>query len=817
MKLTYLLLFIFIFSLAAYGQQTKVYGKVFDAKTKAPIDFAKVGFDESEVSTFSKEDGSFSIETYYASDSLVVFSFGYKIAKQKIQLDKSQEVTIYLTLDEDEIEGVVIKASGDPPAIRILKRIIRNKPINNKKKLESYDYELYNKIQMDINNLDDQFGKGGVVKKLDFVLNYLDSNDKEGKTLPILLTESVSDFYYLKSPPKKREVLKATRITGIEDLQINQLLGDIYMDINIYENYIDLFQRAFVSPISNAAKNFYNYTLVDSMYIDNHFYFQIDFKPKRSGETTFEGTMLINDTTFAVKEFKANLSAVANVNFINGMYIEQYYDQVENEVWMQTHERLVIDLNLVKDAKTPGLYLRKSSSRYNFKINEVHSTDFYNSNSSSGVLEGARNRSDAYWDSIRRTPLSLKEENINIMVDSLNNTPYFNLLKNSFFFLATGYYPLGEKLELGDLYNFVSTNPIEKFKMNISLRTSNNFSKIIEIGGRIGYGFYDRKIKGGGLVRINLSQRKRALLSIYANSDIEQYGSGTSAGNTFGNIAKSAPLDKLFYVNKTGLSIEKDAGKDFILNFSAETRQIRSLGLAQFERLNSDNEIQPINTLKTTEFTFGFSWGKDRQFIDAVYSRALIGSRYPILTLETTVGAKGILGSQYNYQRFTFKLDHTRNTGAVGRISYGFSVGKYFGTAAYPFLKIHEGGQTFWFLKNAYNKMNYFEFISDTYADAYLEHHFQGLILDRIPGVKKLKWRLVVHSRATWGMLSNKQNDAVMMPSFTRRFGDTPYVEAGFGIENIFKFFRVDLIYRATHHVPGVNPLGVRIRFDVII
>ncbi len=817
MKQPFLILLILFFSLASYGQQTKVFGKVFDAKTKAPIDFAKVGFHESDISTFSKEDGSFAIETYYASDTLVVSSFGYTTFRQKIALDETQEVTIYLTLDEEEIEGVVIKPSGDSPALRILKRIIRNKPINNKEKLEAYDYELYNKIQADINNLDDEFGKGSVVKKLDFVLNYLDSNDKEGKTLPILLTESVSDFYYLKNPTRKREIVKASRITGIENLQINQLLGDVYMDINIYDNYIDLFQRAFVSPISNSGKNFYNYSLIDSMYIDNHFYFQINFKPKRSGETTFEGTMLIHDTTYAVKEFKANLSSVANINYINGMYIEQYFDQVENEVWMQTDERLVIDLNLVKDAQNPGIFLRKSSSRFNFHINNIHSADFYNAKSTTELLDGARNRSDAYWDSIRHTPLSIKEQNIDIMVDSLNNTPYFNLLKNSFYFIATGYYPLGKKLELGDLYNFVSTNPIEKFKMNISLRTSNDFSKIIELGGRIGYGFYDRKIKGGGLIRINLSQRKRGLLSIYANSDIEQYGSGTSAGNTFGNIAKSKPLDKLFYVNKAGFSIEKDVGKDFILNFSSETRQIRSLGLSLFERLTADNEIQRINTVKTTEFSFSFSWGKERQFIDAVYSRALIGSRYPILTLEATIGVKGVLGSQYNYQRLSFNLDHTRNTGALGRISYGFSFGKYFGTAAYPFLKIHEGAQTYWFLKNAYNKMDYFEFISDTYVNAYLEHHFQGLILDRIPGIKKLKWRLVVHGGATWGMLNSKQNETVLIPSFTRSFGNTPYTEVGFGIENIFKFFRVDLIYRATHQIPGVSPFGVRARFDIII
>lgn len=814
-KLTLTLLFILI-CLPGFSQITKIQGKVIDQKTKKPIDFAKVSFVDSDISVFTDEDGSFILSSYYATDSIAISSFGYKTFKQKIQRDKAQDITVFLEISSSELDEVVVKMSGDSPSMRILKRVYRNKPINNKEKLEAYDYELYNKIQVDLNNIGEKFTERNFVKKMDFILNYLDSTDKEGTSLPVLISESLSDFYFKNHPKKRREVIKATRISGIENLQINQVLGDVHMDINIYENYINLFQRAFVSPISNQGKSFYNYSLVDSAYIDNHFYFKIDFKPKRSGETTFEGSMWISDTTYAVKEFEASLSSIANINYINGFYIHQKFDQVEKEVWMMTNEKIVIDMKLTKDTKLYGFYLRKNSSRRNFKINELRPEEFYKSDDAVEVLEDAEEKDENYWRKVRHEPLSSKEDGINEMIDSLNHTPFFNRMKNLIFFVATGYYPVN-KIEIGDLYSSISLNPVEKFRTSLALRTSNNFSKRIELGGNIGYGFYDQKIKGGGKIRINVTPNKRGLLTLYVNSDLEQYGSGSTAGNTFATFLRSSPLDKLFYVNKLGLNFEKDISKDFILYVSAESKQLQAKGNARFERFDNNQMLDPISQLKTTEFKVSLSWGKDRQFISGVFDRSLLGSRYPVITLESTFGVKGILGSQFNYQHLAIKLDHNRNVGVLGRINYGVHIGKYFGNTAYPFLNIHTGSQTYWFLTNAFNKMSYFEFISDLHATAFVEHHFQGLIMDRIPLIKKLKWRLVVHGRATWGTLSDRHLENSLLPSHTKSFGNTPYVELGFGIENIFKIFRVDFVYRMTHLTPEIKPFGVRLRWDIKI
>ena len=98
----------------------------------------------------------------------------------------------------------------------------------------------------------------------------------------------------------------------------------------------------------------------------------------------------------------------------------------------------------------------------------------------------------------------------------------------------------------------------------------------------------------------------------------------------------------------------------------------------------------------------------------------------------------------YDYQKIEFAMEHNRNVGVFGRLRYGFNAGFVNGTVAYPFLKVHEGSQSYWLYTNSFNRMSFFEFISDRYVGALVEQHWQGLFFDRIPLVKKLKWRLVL-------------------------------------------------------------------------
>ena len=806
-----ILLFFACISFIVLSQQTTVKGKVIDGLTGESLPFAKVRFLNSKIGTISDSVGSFYLQTYYATDSLQFSFTGYLTQTKKVKKDQENTFEIKLQILTSDLAEVIVKAPDELPSTRLHKLVIANKPINNKEKLDAYEYELYNKIQLDLNNIGDKFTENGIVKRLDVIMNYLDSTD-EGKTyLPVILTESISNFYFKNKPKLKKEVVKATRITGIESLQVNQFLGDMYLDINVYDNIYDLFYKSFISPVAPYARNYYRFYLEDSTFIDRNWCYKLRFEPERSGDLTFEGEIWIHDTTYAIKRISASISPGANLNYITDFYFEQEFEQVEKEVWMMVEEKLIADIRLTQDSKLYGLFGRKYSSRKNITINHKREEAFYKSDNTVEFLDSAKLRSDSYWEENRHVKLSEQEGNIIEMVDSLTQTRFFKVMKNLTYLASTGYVLLG-KLELGSIYSLVASNPVENLRVGLALRTSNNFSKRIELGGKVAYGFGDEKFKYMGKIRYNITPKKRGMLTGFYSYDIEQIGQSASAlsmGNTFTTVLNTAPFDKLTFVTKAGLNLEKDIKKDFILFTGAEWKSFTPLGLANYQRVQSFDTLS-ISNIKTTEFTARIRWAKNEEFLSGYFDRSNVTCMNPILSFQTIVGVKGILGSQYNYQKFEFQFEHYRQLGVFGRMFYGFTVGYINGKTAYPFLKVHEGNQSLYLMTSAFNKLNFLELISDKYVSGFIQNQWEGLFFDRIPLIKKLKLRLVTTAKIVIGEVSARHQTEMLMPNFVKKFNNIPYAETSVGIENILKFGRVDLVWRMTHLDPGANPLGIR-------
>lgn len=814
MRFLFALFINLFFVFEVFPQQTEVYGKVVDAETGTGFPFVKIQYMNSKIGTTTDSLGNYHIITYYATDSLLFMYPGYKLTSIKVIRDHSQEINITLETRANLHQEVVVRPPDEPFPIKLHKRIIANKAINNKEKLDAYEYEAYNKIQLDLNNIGDKFSKNGVVKRLDIIMNYLDSANNGETYLPVVLSETVSDFYFKNKPKLKKEVVKATQLTGVENLQMNQYLGDMYLDINVYDNIYDMFYKSFISPVSNYARNYYHFYVDDSTYIDNNWCYKMRFKPKRTGDLTFSGEMWIHDTTYAIKKFSATISPDANLNYIQDFYFEQEFEQVEKEVWMMTKEKLIADIRLTENSKLYGLYGRKTSSRKHFKINEKHDPEFYRSDNTVEILDSAKYRNNRYWENIRHEKLSQQEVQINEMIDSLNNNHFFKTMKNVTYMAATGYYQLG-KIELGSISSFIAFNPVEKFRMSLSLRTSNSFSKRIELGGRIAYGFGDEKFKYGATFRYNITPKKRGLLTTYYNYDIEQIGLSSSAlsmGNTFTTILSTAPFDKLTFVTKAGFNFEKDIKKDFVAFTGIDWKEFKPLGLTNYQKVINGDTLS-ISTIKTTEITARIRWAKNEEFISGSFDRTATTCTNPILSFQGIFGVKGILGSQYSYQKYEFQLEHYRQLGIFGRMYYGGTAGYIFGTTAYPFLKAAPGNQSLYLMSSAFNKLNFLEFISDKYVSGFVENQWEGLLFDRIPLVKKLKLRLVTTGKITIGTISERHQSEMLLPTFVKQFNGIPYAETSIGIENILKIIRVDLVWRMTHLDSQVSPLGIRAKF----
>ena len=395
-----------------YAQKTKVYGNVTDQETGEGIPYVKVFFYNSKIGTMTDSLGNYLLDSYYGTDSLVFSFLGYEKQIKAVQRDESQEINCTLFVEVFQNEEVVIKPPDEFPSTILHKKIIANKPVNNKEKLDAYEYELYNKIQFDINNLGDKFKDRGYVKKLDLILDYLDSTESGESYLPLLLSETISDFSFKNNPKKKKEVITATKFTGFKDIKLDQFTGEMYLDVNVYDNYINIFNKGFVSPAANFARMFYRFYLEDSTYIDSRWCYKLRFIPKRSGDLTFDGEMWVNDTTYAIKRIKGNISEGANINYVNDLYFEQEFDLVGPEVWMLKTEKMIVDIKYTEKSKTVGMFARKHSSRKYFVINEKHPDEFYKSNSTVEVLPEAKDRTEEYWKEHRHFPLSRQEKGI---------------------------------------------------------------------------------------------------------------------------------------------------------------------------------------------------------------------------------------------------------------------------------------------------------------------------------------------------------------------------------------------------------------------
>ena len=801
------------------GQITSVHGIVTDEFSGSPMPFVKVKLSSSKNGTFTDSIGRYTISTTSHLDSIIYSFSGYLSSVKAIVPNQDQEINVSMRILSLDISEIIIRPPDVFPSTILHRKVVAHKAENSKQAHSSYSYELYSKIQLHLNNLGEDFQQNKRVKKIELVADYIDTSVTGSAQLPVLMSETISDFYFKGNPhPQKKEIVKASHVVGLENLQIDPFLGDMYTDISIYDNSIPLFNQSFISPIADNAHKFYRFYLEDSTFIGNNWCYKLRFIPKRTGDLTFQGELWIHDSTFAVKEIKATVSPTANLNYVEGLYFEQHFEQVQPAVWMLISEKMTVNLKLAKKTSMYGIYGEKYSSRRNYTIPNKLPLEFYTSGNSVEFMEGAKQRDAEYWKAARHTNLNLLEEKIETMVDSLETSQPFRRMKNGMFLAATGYYALG-KIELGNLYNFVSFNPVEKFRLALAFRTTTRFSKKIQWSGNLAYGFGDKEPKYGLQMRYILQEKKRTLLKIFYQKDIEQIGQTvktSTVGSTFGTLLRTGPLDKLTFVEKFGLTVEKDLIKDLQVTAGFEWKEYTALGIANYVHYSPvTNLYQQIERIRTREFQLSFRWSRDEEYLSGVFNRKAIQAKHPIYTIHLVAGVNNLFGSMNAYQKLEITLEHFKKLGRFGRLHYSMHAGSIFGTAAYPFLKIHAGNQSYWLNKTTFNKLNFFEFISDKYIEAVVENHWGGLFLDRIPLVKKLKLRLITTGRLAYGSISKRHETALLLPSFTKKFGKIPYAEVSVGIENIFKIGRVDFVWRLTHLDPNMSALGIRTRWAI--
>lgn len=802
--------FFFINNLNA--QKTIVKGKVTDHLTGEALPFVNLIFKNSKIGTSTDLEGNYYLETYYPTDSLQASFIGYRPQAHKVKKDISQTINFKLNAGDIQLKAVEIKYTGNP-AHEILDRVKRNKKVNNREKYDYYNYEVYNKVQFDINNITEDFKNKKMFKKFDFIFDYVDTT-AEKDFLPMFMTESLSDYYYRRSPKSEKEYIKASQVSGTSNESIIQFLGDMYQRVNIYENYINVFEKSFVSPIADFGRTFYRYYLIDSMYIEGSYCYQIDFIPRQSQEPVFEGTMWINDTTYAVKKVKATINENANINFINGFEVEQSYTKVANQFWMLEKDELFVDFQIGKNVM--GFYGRKTTSYRDFEINVAQQDKYYEGIDNVTVLRDASKKDAAFWETARHDTLTANQKGIYEMVDSVKNVPAFRTFLDIIQLIVTGYKIEGN-FEFGPYFKTYSFNQVEGHRFRFGGRTSNAFSTRILLNGYLAYGFRDQRLKYNVGFVYKLNDDNRQLLEYQYKSDLEQLGQSQNAfaeDNILSSFFRRNPNDKLTDVESHLVSYKREWITGFSSKLMLNKRLMKPVGSLEYRRFDPEFGIIDDKSITTTELSLYTRFAYKEKYVEGEFERVSLGSDYPILEVQLGFGINNLFDSQYEYQKFEIAVSHDVKLGVFGHSDFRVTAGKYFGTLPYTILEIHNGNETFFLDNRAFNLMNFFEFVSDEYATLMLTHHFDGFFLNKIPLMRRLKWREVVAFRAVGGSLSNKHRTELIIPDVTHSL-DVPYMEAGVGVENILKLIRIDAIWRLNYlDHENINKFGILGTFE---
>lgn len=814
-----LMLFLASGSTYCYSQEaTKIMGLVRDAQTGDTLPFVSVYFKNTQIGSTTGFDGRFSLESRKGTDTLVASYIGYTTAYIPIQRDRFQVVDIRMEPEHYELEGVVIRP-GENPAEILLRKIIDHKPSNDPDKVETFQCQAYTKMQFDVNNLTDKFRNRRVLEPFKFVFEQMDTSVVNGKVyLPIMMSETFSDLYFRRTPRVRKEIIRASQISGVDNSSMSQFVGNMAQDVKIYDNFISLFQKNFVSPISNFGLLYYKYYLVDSTFVGDKWCYNVMFKPRRKQEYAFTGNFWVNDTTYAIKKLEMRMVGDANINFVNDMVIAQEFEIASNGQWMLSREQTIADFNVIEDAKVvTGFFGTRTVLYTKYDFSPVRDEKIYSMPNNIIVLDDANRKTEDFWNRSRPEALTHREASVYRLSDTLKQMPIFRTYMDIVKMVVTGYYVKGN-LEWGPYASTYSFNQMEGNRFRLGGRTSNDFSTRLLLNGYVAYGTLDQTLKYNAWFMYMLGKKPDRVLTGSYKYDVEQLGMGKGAFREdfiLNSLFRRNPQDKLSMVSEYKGSYKHEWFTGFSNTFTVTNRLISTLagaGINLYDPVVHDYVLR--NTITTTELTLDLHYGYREKVYAGEFERVVMSSQYPVLNVQYAYGVKGLFNGQYKYQRLSANVTQWFSFLSAGWMKYTVEAGKTWGTLPFPLLNIYPGNETFYHDDFSFNLMNYYEFISDEYATYHLVYHMEGFLLNRIPAIRKLKWREVVQFKGAVGHTSFENKFYNQLPE-GGYFISKPYMEAGVGIENIFRFIRVDAVWRLFYNDhPNIKPFGILVSMN---
>lgn len=822
-KLGFLLQFAILFGVQA--QQTKVSGKVTEASTGSPIPFATVSFTGTTEGAITDFEGNFVAETSTVVDSIEVRYVGFNARIKPLARGSSQIINFQLEEANVTLNEVVI-VPGENPAFEILRRTIKNKSLNDKRELDAYEYESYTRTELDIDNISEKMRNRKIMQKITNVLDSIEQiAGEDGKpVLPIFSSEAISRFYYRKNPAARHEEIIRTRMSGIgisDGTLTSQVIGSTYQEYNFYQNWMGIVTKEFASPIADGWKVLYEYELVDSLFVNDDFCYKIEFFPKQEQDLAFTGTMWITKNEYALKQIDASVPAKANLNFLERLKIQQELEKTNAGPWVPTKTRVVIDVKEVTK-NTAGVLAKFYISNKDIIVNKPREDRFYLNPISMDSL--VREPDETYWQRNRHDSLSQTEENVFMMIDSLKEIRQIKIATELTKFAVTGYIKTG-KIDIGPYTTFFGNNNIEGIRLGFGARTNIDFSNKWVFGGYVGYGFDDERLKYNFYLSHILNRNPWTVLRYEQQEEIDQVwllNENVDANSLFYSLSRFGTLTQPFSKKKYRLAYSKQLGQG--LNAELALRHESHRPLFPFNYFEDEARTTTASAYEISEASINVRYGKDEVFVINDNERLSLGTtRSPLISVRYAYGPDNVLNSDFSYHKLQASISKQQKMGVLGVSNFRLGGGYFFGQAPYSMLFNPIGNETPFFVGFAYNLMDFFEFSSDRFVELRYRHSFEGFILNRIPLLKKLKWRAIVSAN---GLLGDIRQENIDISQFELDAGGqptlpftpwtaTPYIEVGYGISNILRIFSIQAFHRLTYLHVNARDFGVKFNVDI--
>lgn len=802
---------------------------IYEAETQEPIPFASVYWHGTTYGFQTDFEGKISTSiARFQADSLRIVFGGLQTKIIKIDTHQNQlQLNILMEREIIKSEAVTINL-GINPAIKWVDLAIEKRNQNNFDESVNYQCEVFSKTVLSVNNLSKKIERLKVGKQINALFDTLEyiTGDTEKAVLPVFLSNTISTYAHQKGGTLEREDIHASRVYGVgitDGSTISQLTGSSFARYNIYNSRLQILGKGVISPIAPQAKLFYNYKLIDVDKTHSLRWFVVKVSPKNPKDILFNGLIWIEEQTGAITRLHLEINEASQINFLERLRITQEFSpsSFNTPPYALANSRSLVDVSEFTE-NTIGFLATNLLTYRKYQLVDEFPTGYFDQ--ALIMEESALKRSDSFWTAVAPIKASPFEEKVIHKIEAVREIPTIDRASKALNFLVNGYLT-GNKwpVELGPYYYLALLNPLEGFRTRWGFRTSNYLTKKWQFEGFGAYGFKDQRFKYGLKLSWYPNLKKGTTVKISHTEDTELLGFVDNENMTSGDALILAlnmfSSNSLVYSQNTYFSYEQDIVRGLSFQVKLNHRiydlpESQKIKLGWFENPNSQNISTHLNN---STIYVKLTYEPKVFYVVNDYRRTNWAQPGPKYSLSFQKALPQILGSSYDYTKLSFLYNYNYIWAGIGRTQMKITANKLIGDVPFPLLNIPLGNQAIVYNTRAFNQMNLFEFVTDQNIEAIFEHHFNGLFFNRIPVLNKWGWREIINAKLIEGSLSASNRSLIpteiqIKNNITpiKSFNYAPYVEVGFGVENIFKFLRVDAVWRLTHR-NSQNNFGVKL------